>query len=182
MGLFDLFRNRRLRGERTAALYSASIAQARHPVFFTHYGAPDTVDGRFDLIILHIMLLVRRLRENGKEAANLSQDVLNLLFADMDRNLREMGIGDLSVGKHVKRMAKAFYGRAETLEKGLDGGDLEDALAATLYRAVDQKSDQVQAMAAYIRTQDTHLAGQDVDAFVIGAPDYLAPQAITAAA
>ncbi len=182
MGLFNFFRSRRRRAEQAANLYSGAVAQARHPVFITHYGVPDTVDGRFDLIILHIMLLVRRMRANGKEAAGLSQEILNLLFADMDRNLREMGIGDLSVGKHVKKMAKAFYGRAETWETGLDDGDLESALNAILYRAGEPQPAHTRAMADYVRAQDRHLSGQGLDVFVTETPHYLAPQVTTAAA
>jgi len=182
MGLFDFFHKIRARNAHAVDLYASSVEHARHPIFFTDYGVPDTVDGRFDLIILHIMLLMRRMRSNGKEAAVLSQEILNLLFADMDRNLREMGVGDLSVGKHVKKMAKAFYGRAETWEAGLDGGDLEAALSETLYRLSEQTEGQVEAMADYVRLQDENLAGQGLEAFVSGVPDYTAPKALAAAA
>jgi len=177
MGLFDSFRANHRRNDAAGLLYAAAVEQARHPKFFTDWGVPDTVDGRFDMIILHTMLLIRRARGNGKVAAEVCQALLNLLFADMDRNLREMGIGDLSVGKHVKKMAKAFYGRAETWETGMDSGveQLRQNLADTVYRAVTPVDDHLAALADYVMAQDSHLAAHDIDGFLTGAPDFVAP-------
>lgn len=92
-------------------LYEAAVGQARLPEFYLEMGVADTLDGRFDMIILHVYLLARRLRQDGgRNAAKLQESLFEVMFADMDRSLREMGVGDLSVGKQVKRMAKAFLG------------------------------------------------------------------------
>ena len=170
MGLFDRFREARRANDVSNRLYVQAVEQARSPAFFTQFGVPDTVDGRFDLIILHILLLIRRLRGNGKLAGEMSQSVLNHMFSDMDRNLREMGVGDLSVGKQVKKMAKAFYGRSESWEEGMDSGrvQLMSAFEETVYRSVEQSSEQVSRLADYALTLDQALNAQDVDRLLMG--------------
>lgn len=135
MGLLALFRRKPL--ERPGfALYGAAVAAARNPWFFGALGVPDSLDGRFDLVGLHAALLIRRLRKDpDPRGAQLAQAVFDAMFADMDVNLREMGVGDLSVGKRVKRMWEAFHGRARAYEAALDAGD-RPALAAALQRNV----------------------------------------------
>ena len=96
---------------RAAGLYGAVVAQARQVVFYRDLGVPDTVDGRFELIVLHMVLLLRRLNREGDDGAALRQALFDVLLDDMDRSLREMGVGDLGVGRRVKAMGKAFYGR-----------------------------------------------------------------------
>lgn len=183
MGLFDSFRARKRHQDAAAKLYVIGVEQARSPAFFLDMGVPDTVDGRFDLIILHIMLLIRRLRKNGADAAGISQALLNLMFSDMDRNLREMGVGDLSVGKQVKKMAKAFYGRSETWEIGLDadGGARADnsalvtAFQETVYRSVEAaQADPTYptALATYTRAADGVLEAQSLDDLLAGAASF----------
>ena len=108
------------------------VEQARQPVFFTEYGVPDTLDGRFELICLHAFLYLHRLKAERRTASRLCQGFFDTMFADFDRSLREMGTGDLSVGKQVKRMAQAFYGRIRAYEEGLAGD--EAALPAALAR------------------------------------------------
>ena len=139
MGLLALFRHKPL--ERPGfQLYTAAVAAARDPWFFGPVvGVPDTLDGRFDLVGLHAGLLIRRLhRDPDPRGADAAQAVFDALFADMDTNLREMGVGDMSVGKRVKRMWEAFHGRAQAYEAALDTGDraaLEAALARNVWRA-----------------------------------------------
>ncbi|MFN7169338.1 MAG: ubiquinol-cytochrome C chaperone family protein [Pannonibacter sp.] len=129
--VFGLFRRRTQPSE--YALYGAIVAQSRKAAFYANLGAPDTVDGRFDMIILHAMLLFRRLQGEGKEAVAVSQSVFDIFFADMDGSLREMGISDNAVPKKVKRMAEAFFGRAAAYGAAIDAGDL-NALAAAVDR------------------------------------------------
>jgi cytochrome b pre-mRNA-processing protein 3 len=135
MGLLALLR--RKPHERSGfELYGAAVAAARHPWFFGPLGVPDSLDGRFDLVGLHVALLIRRLRRDpDPRGAALAQAVFDAMFADMDVNLREMGVGDLSVGKRVKAMWEAFHGRAHAYEAALDAGDAP-ALAAALGRNV----------------------------------------------
>jgi cytochrome b pre-mRNA-processing protein 3 len=139
MGLLALFRRKPL--ERPGfALYTAAVEAARDPWFFGEgVGVPDTLDGRFDLVGVHAGVLIRRLhRDPDPRGAEAAQAVFDAMFADMDMSLREMGVGDMSVGKRVKRMWEAFHGRARAYEAALDAGDraaLETALARNVLRA-----------------------------------------------
>ncbi|WP_043341479.1 ubiquinol-cytochrome C chaperone family protein [Belnapia moabensis] len=148
MGLLALFR--RKPHERTGfELYGAAVAAARDPWFFGSLGIPDTLDGRFDVVGLHVALLIRRLRTDpDKRGAALAQAVFDAMFADMDINLREMGAGDMSIGKRVKRMWEAFHGRCLAYEAALDAGD-EAALAAALERNVWREAAEVPREAAH---------------------------------
>ena len=116
-----------------ARLYAQSVEAARHPALYGEEGAPDTVDGRFELIVLHASLLMRRLREGGPDGQAAAQAVFDAMFDDMDAALREMGVGDTSVGKKIKKMAQAFYGRASAYDAAIKDGDA-DALAAAIER------------------------------------------------
>src|ERR1700752_370334 len=88
------------------ALYGAIVAQARLPTFYLAYGISDSREGRFDLIVLHQVLLARRLGRDGEAGRAVSQDLFDLFCRDMDANLREMGVGDLAVPKEMKRMVE----------------------------------------------------------------------------
>src|SRR6185369_17559638 len=105
------------------------------PIFYAAYGVPDTIDGRYDMIVLHAILVLDRLKSAGGEGNEFAQRLTDYLFSDMDRSLREMGVGDLSVGKKVRRMAEVFYGRAQAYRPALERLD-EAALAEALYRNV----------------------------------------------
>lgn len=126
--------------ERAAAagrLYETIVEKARMPVFFGPLCVPDTTEGRFEMVALHAALVMRRLKEEGAAGKALSQELFDLMFADVDENLRELGVGDLSVGKYVKRFARQFYARIEALDTTLTRGDrqgLDDFLAANLYQ------------------------------------------------
>src|SRR5690606_20048909 len=92
------------------AIYSAIVAQSRRETFYPQWGVPDTLTGRFDMISLHAALVFRRLRSHEKQTKEFSQNVFDCFFKDMDRSLREMGVGDLSVGKRIEKMGSLFYG------------------------------------------------------------------------
>jgi cytochrome b pre-mRNA-processing protein 3 len=152
------------------ALYGSIVAQARQPAFYGALGVPDTLDGRFDMIVVHATLVMRRLRSVNATPYDVAQELLNYLFKDMDRSLREVGVGDMSIGKHVKKMAKAFYGRAEEYEKGLDGSAtaLNDALIQNVYRKAAPTPDQLAALSRYLLAADQSLRGA-ADADVLDA-------------
>lgn len=97
-------------------LHEAVIAASRRPEFYTSGQVPDTVDGRFELLVLHAFLVLRRLR--GVDDA-LAQQLFDSIFAQLDLNLRELGVGDMGVGKRIKHMVQGFYGRLSAYEKGL---------------------------------------------------------------
>lgn len=171
MGLLGLFRRRP--HERTGfALYGAAVAAARKPGFYAELGVPDTAAGRFELVCLHVGLLIRRLRaEREKTADELAQAVFDAMFGDMDVNLREMGIGDLSVGKRVKMLWEGFHGRAQSYGEALDAGDLP-GLAAALERNIWVKeavpAGAGAALAEHARQLAALLSGQQVADFLRG--------------
>ena len=92
-------------------LYRSVVSQARRPEFYLLVGVPDSLDGRFELNALHVFLVLDRLKQDYPRGAGLGQALHDVFFADMDHSLREMGAGDLGVGKRVKKMAQGFYGR-----------------------------------------------------------------------
>lgn len=151
--------------------YRRVVEQARQPRFFAELGVPDTVDGRFELILLHAFLYLRRLQVEQPRAADLGQRFCDAMFADFDRSLREMGTGDLSVGREVKRMAQAFYGRIDAYERGLVQGDavLESALARNLFGTMSAaKPACVGAMAWYLRREAANLDKQPASELLAG--------------
>src|SRR6476660_9122950 len=101
-----------------AALYGAIVAQARNPGLYADLAVPDTVTGRFEMVILHSALVLRHLRADDAAKA-VAQEVFDLFCADMDRSLRELGVGDLAVGKRMREMAGIFYGRADAYDNAL---------------------------------------------------------------
>ena len=125
--------------------YTRLVEQARLPYFYTEMNVADSLEGRFDLLALHVGFLVRRL---GK--CDMTQALVDLMFADMDVNLREVGVADLAVGRKVRKLAEAFYGRLHAYGDALDANDataLEQALCRNLYRRDDEPK--AAAMAAY---------------------------------
>lgn len=154
---------------RARVLYDQVLEAARRPALYGANGAPDTVDGRFDLIVLHAILLLRRLRDGGEPGKRLAQLVFDILFDDMDAALREMGTGDLSVGKRIKEMGEAFYGRAKAYEPALAASDA-DALAAAILRnmfdADAQAAPKAAAFAHYSIASAQRLAGQSPEALI----------------
>ena len=119
------------------ALYAAIVAQSRQPRFYGEWGVPDTVTGRFDMISLHLALVLRRLRAE-KDAKVFTQALFDLFFKDMDRSLREMGAGDLAVPKKIRKMGEVFYGLLASLDTALTEGkpaDVEGVLLRNVYAA-----------------------------------------------
>lgn len=155
--------------EAVYAVYSAIVAQSRQPVFYADWGVPDTVTGRFDMISLHLALLFRRLRAERGEAAAFAQAVFDLFFKDMDRSLREMGVGDLSVPKKIQKMGNVFYGLLAKVNEALDARD-RAALEAVLRRNVlPEVPDAVAApLAAYLEEVAAGLESQPLEAIVGG--------------
>lgn len=179
--VLGLFRSRRWDAA-ADAVYRTVVRQARLPVFYTDLGVPDTVDGRFDLIVLHAFLASRRIHAEPEHGPALSQRLFDVMFQDMDGNLREMGVGDLSVGKHVKGMAKAYLGRVAAYDGSLadpSGGMLEVALRRNLYRKTEPEPAEVAALAAYMRQAAEALERQPWDAILrgeLGLPAPVSPE------
>lgn len=167
--LISLSRRKPIR-DAAAAAYARIVEQARQPVFFAAYGVPDTLDGRFELICLHAFCYLHRMRAERPRAAAMSQALFDTMFADLDRSMRELGVGDLSVGKHVKRMAQSFYGRIRAYQEGIDSGDavLGAALTRNLYGTRRDAVAAIGGMTGYVRRAVAALDRQAVAELLCG--------------
>ncbi len=164
------FRGRARRKAVARSLYEAVVARSREPAFYRELGVPDTVDGRFDMVALHAALVLWRLKADRSRSADLAQAFFDLMFVDMDENLRELGVGDLSVGRKVKQMVKAFYGRLAAYEAGLAGeqDQLDAALSRNLYRAATVDEEKLRTMSDYVRRQAQMLENLEIDRILVG--------------
>lgn len=158
--------------ESTHRLYDTMVERAREPVFFADLGVPDTLDGRFEMNVLHGLLIMRRLRRIEEGGAEAAQSLFDLMFADFDSALRQIGVGDLKVGSRIKQMGQAFYGRAAALNAALADGAEPDALKEALRRntfgTVEAKEDHLTVFETYVRGQEAHLDSQPDDALLAG--------------
>src|ERR1700721_1787570 len=136
------------------------VAQGREPLFYRDFGVPDTVNGRFDLLVLHLWMVLRRLKpiEGG---ANLAQTVFDRFCDDMDANLREMGVGDLTVPKRMQAFGEAFYGRAAAYDLALATGS--EPLAQALCKNIlnGEQLERASQLACYAEAAITALADLD---------------------
>jgi cytochrome b pre-mRNA-processing protein 3 len=121
------------REDETLPLYQAVVARARLPHWYVEGAVPDTVDGRFDMIAGVLVMVLLRL-ENDDSAAHASARLTERFVDDMDGQLREIGIGDIVVGKHIGRMMAMLGGRLGAYRDGLASGDLVPSLVRNLYR------------------------------------------------
>lgn len=147
--------------EAAHAAYVALVAHSRKPWFYEKVGVADTIDGRFDVIVLHLFLAIHRLRgESSEEAGQFIRALSEVFFSDMDRSLREQGSTDTGVGMRVKKMAEAFYGRLQSYQHSVsDREGLEESLKRNLYRGqADETS--LRAMAEYIERNIAVLQAQ----------------------
>lgn len=180
----------RTRGhQRDAAhgLYASAVSQARAPVFYTDCGAQDTMEGRFDMIVLHVYLIMRALKRLEEPGSTLSQRLFDVMFADMDQSLREMGVGDLSVGKKIKAMASAFFGRTQAYDDALDDDAADqEALATALRRNVVGAGDAPDgegfpAFVTYVAEAARAIEDQSGPALLAGQVRFPVPPAATSA-
>lgn len=170
-------------GKVAGELYRKAVVQARDPAFYAAMGVPDTIDGRFDMIALHVYLVLRCLKARSGAQAEVAQALFDAMFADMDRALREMGSGDLGVGRRVKAMARAFYGRLAAYDDALGGA--EDALAAAigrnLYRGTDPGAARLETIAGYVRREARALDAWPVEHLLAGRVEFGPPPALARA-
>ena len=124
-------RNRRI----VDLAYASIVEAARDPVFYAEWGVPDTPLGRYESIGLHLILYLHRLRGASGPAEDFSRDVLDEFFKDVDHSIRELGVGDPSVPKRMKKLARMFYGRMGHYWKALDD-DNAQALGEAVARNV----------------------------------------------
>lgn len=161
--LKQLFRPRP-QARQAEALYALVVDQARQPAFYTALATPDRIDARFELYTLHVLLLLMRLRAEGERGADIGQRLFDVYVSALDDSLRELGVGDLSVAKKMRKLGEALYGRMKAYETPLEAGDAGE-LALALARNVHGSEEAVagSALADYaLRTRDS-LAGQGLD-------------------
>jgi cytochrome b pre-mRNA-processing protein 3 len=146
------------------------VEQARSPALYAELGAPDTIEGRFEVYSLHVVLLLERLRGQGAPAADIAQALFDTYVQALDDALREMGVGDLSVGKKMRKLGEAFYGRARSYEAALaalpDVAGLEALLGRTVYAGAD--AGHAPRLAGYVLKQRAALAEASVDSLAAG--------------
>ncbi len=140
-------------------IYGGLVSRARNRTLYTELGVPDSIDGRFDMMVMHVFLLAHRLKDQDATCRALSQDIFDVFLLDMDRGLREEGVGDLTVPKRLKKMTQIFYGRAGAYERPLNDRDI-GALATVVDRNLfTQASDPANAgrLAEYMMRVADHL-------------------------
>lgn len=145
--IFGLFSRRKNNRRILDRQYEALTEAARQPLFYERFGVPDTVMGRLEMISLVMILFFRRTRFSGTSGQELAQEVIDAFFQDLDHSIRELGVGDPSVPKRMKKLAGRFYGRLETYAAALDAGD-EAALAEALRRNIHPEVDNAPSMNA----------------------------------
>jgi cytochrome b pre-mRNA-processing protein 3 len=164
---------------RSESVYAGIVALARRPWLYSRAGVPDTVSGRFDMIVLHLALVMERLRDGGPALQVFSRALLETMFADMDRNLREMGVGDLSVAKRMRIMASVYYGRAMAYREAFASAEAPAAVARMLGRnlfpAGTPPSAKLELLADHALALKAALAAIPVEELAYGTLPDLAP-------
>ncbi len=164
------------RGPKDAAhkLYASLVKKSRQPEFYTDLGVPDTFDCRFDMLIVHVFLVLHRLKRDHHQTSGMAQEIFDIMFADMDQSLRETGVGDMGIGKRIKAMARALYGRITAYEDGLNGDDtvMANALRRNLFRNMTPDDDNVARMASYVRHSVAVLDAQETSVLLSGKVEF----------
>ncbi len=153
---FDIFRTKASREQQKTDLniYTALVNQARQPDFYRDYGIADTLDGRFEMVVLHVFLYCHRLKAAPSPAKKSAQRIFDTMVRDLDGSLREMGVGDLSVGKKIKPMIEVFYGRTAAYNTALESEDLTplvQALHRNIYALENNADHYANKLAVYVR-------------------------------
>jgi cytochrome b pre-mRNA-processing protein 3 len=165
--LQKLFRPRR--GRLGQSLYEQAVRQARDPRFYTRLGVADRIDARFELYTLHVLLLTMRLGEEGEHGVSVGQELFDTYVSALDHALRELGVGDLSVGKKMRKLGEALYGRMTAWETALRANDAEEltqSLARNIYE--DDAAPGARLLADYALASRSLLADQPFNAVLEG--------------
>lgn len=156
------------------ALYLRVVDQSRVPALYADLGVPDTVEGRFELYTLHVVLVNERLRAAGEQGAETSQALFDTYVTSLDHALREMGVGDLSVGKKMRKLGEALFGRARSYEAAFHALPATELLEALLIRTVFAETERADAtrLATYVLDQRAALATQPMERMLAGVIDW----------
>ena len=164
--MFKIYgKNRRLNAT-AHEIYGSIVAQTRKPVFYADWCVPDTVEGRFDVLVVHLSLVVRRLNAGKEEDATLGQRVAEAFIEDMDDTFREMGVGDLAVPKRMKAASEAYNGRLLAYSEALDGGNMTELMAAltrNMSVAPEGPAPDCERLAAYMEASASKMSTLGLD-------------------
>lgn len=155
-------------------LYAATVAKARSPELYAQFGAPDTPDGRFEIYSLHVLLVLERLRAEGPAARAVAQSLFDAYLSGLDHGLRELAVGDLSVGRAMRKLGEAFYGRGKALDAALaalpDRGPLEALITRTVFSGAPDADPA--PLADYVLALRDDLAAAPAGPLVAGEPGW----------
>jgi cytochrome b pre-mRNA-processing protein 3 len=162
LGIFG----RQLRSRRIAALYGRVVAGSRQQGFYAQLAVPDTIEGRYEMLVVHCYLVLRRLHALGRPAVSVSQDLFEFMLDDLDRSAREIGVGDMGIAKQMKRLGKGFYGRAAAYDTALNASDSALLAAALARNVLDSEAvmEAARGLATYVEAADVQLRSLDLNA------------------
>lgn len=168
--MFGLLRKKNPYQSDAYAVYERMMQHSRSPVFYQDMGVPDSFDGRYDLLVVHAYLLFEVLNEKDSDnAAAFNQALFDQIFKHMKVTLREIGVGDVGIPKHMQKMMKAFNGRMHSYSEALQSGDLDGVLIRNVYGTIDEPDLQdVEKMADYIRSSLERLRKKEFDEIITG--------------
>ena len=164
--MFKALFGRNVNSDLAHALYGAVVARARDPQFYLGYRVPDTFDGRFEMLVMHLFLLHNRLKDEEQKQRQVSQLLFDAFIDDMDAALREAGVGDQSVPKRISKMTKVFYGRTGAYESALQETDVAAALSQVIGRNLYPDTDapkEVSGLGSYMAWQANDLKNKPAD-------------------
>lgn len=175
MMLLGLFRRNR-RQDVVETLYQRIAASSRAPFLYLDLGIPDTVEGRFEAVTLHLTLVLRRLGQlPGAPAEQLAQDLVDCFFRHLDASLRELAVGDMAVPKRMKALGEAFNGRSRSYDEALNTNG-NDVLATTLARNVLGSAEPAHGLAGYVRLAAAQLSDSSLEGLLSEGPRFAPPQ------
>lgn len=182
--MISILPGRRARVARARPFHEALIEQSRQPHFYARLGVPDTMLGRYEMVCLHAYLVLTRLQREGDEGRRLAQTLYEMIFDDFDVALREVGIGDMGIGKRIKKLARNLHGRISVYDSGLATGDaeLEAALRRNMYASAEPSAEQVAGMIAYIRAARRDMDDCPAEALFAAQLPFPDPEAVSASA
>ena len=162
--MLSFFKNKDL-SSNVDTTYCIIVDQSRNPSFYKELLVPDNIDGRFDVLTLHMFFVFSRLKKEEQKAGQFSHLLFDTMFVDMDQSLREMGVGDLSVGKRVKDMGKALLGRIEVYDKAFEGTDseIEASIVRNIYRGDQTRLREVRKLIDYSKRSILELSAVPTD-------------------
>ena len=177
--MFDFLSRSKKLNNAAHQLFLNVIEQSRNDKFYKNYGVEDSLDGRFDLMTMHMSIILNKLEQHSEinDAKIVRRNLQEIMFDNLDLSLREIGVGDLGVGKKIKVMAEAFYGRIAVYQSLLNSnnqGELSDALERNLYRGKDLDDKILPEMVKYVFSQWDNVHEQSIEKIVKGNIIFLA--------